>query len=148
MNFRGHARRRPEVALELTSLIDVVFLLLIFFLLTTTFSRPTPTNATEQQDEAVIDVQLPASGSGATPSTQERLTLFLDPQGLIYLDSEAPMAPNELKAHLLDLKAQGKDLVVDLKADKRASHGATVELLDLVKQSGIETVNFVIEKAQ
>lgn len=146
MNFRGQGRRRPEAALELTSLIDVVFLLLIFFLLTTTFARPTPTNASEQQEEAVIDVQLPASGTGATNTAQERLTLFLDPDGLIYLDDQNPMPPNQLKAHLLELKAQGKDLVVDLKADKRASHGATIELLDLVKQSGVETVNFVIEK--
>lgn len=148
MNFHGSARRRPEAALEMTPLIDVVFLLLVFFLLTTTFSQPTPTESTDEPEEAVIDVDLPSASSGNAETSSESLTVYLDPDGRVYLDSDTPLAPNELKATLLQKRDEGTDVIVNLKADKQASHGATMELLDLVKQSGVQTVNFVIEKPQ
>lgn len=148
MNFKGHGRRRPEATLDLTPLIDVVFLLLVFFLLTTTFSQPTPSQSSTPVTEAVIDIQLARAKAGGAQSPAEKLTVFLDEKGLLYLDGEDPIPPNQLKQKLLDLIANGTTPVVDLKADKKASHGAVIELLDMIKESGIETVNIVIEKAE
>ena len=64
MNFKGHDRRRPEATLDLTPLVDVVFLLLIFFLLTMTFSQPTPSQSPTPVTEAVIDIQLARAKAG------------------------------------------------------------------------------------
>ncbi|OIP31093.1 MAG: hypothetical protein AUK47_23240 [Deltaproteobacteria bacterium CG2_30_63_29] len=148
MNFKGHDRRRPEATLDLTPLVDVVFLLLIFFLLTMTFSQPTPSQSPTPVTEAVIDIQLARAKAGGEQSTVEKLTVFLDEKGLLYLDKDEPIPPNQLKQKLLDLIAAGTPPVVDLKADKKATHGAVIELLDMIKESGIETVNIIIEKTE
>jgi biopolymer transport protein ExbD len=147
MNFRDPRKKRPEASLDMTPLIDVVFLLLVFFLLTT-FLRPQPTQESSQQEEAVIDIQFATAASGHAETAAEKVTVFLDTEGLLYLDSDTPVPPNVLKQRLLDLLGAGKQPVVDLKADKRASHGSVIELLDLIKETGVETVNIVIKKSE
>ena len=131
----------------MTPLIDVVFLLLVFFLLTTSFTKPTPSQDAAPIQEAIIDVQLARSASGDDAAETQMLTVFLDDKGLLYVDSETPLAPNQLKQTLLDEVAAGRQSTVNLKADKRASHGAVIEALDLIKEAGIESVNLIIEKA-
>lgn len=146
MNFRDSTQRR-EVNLDLTPLIDVVFLLLVFFLLTTTFTKPTQSREAVEQVEQAIDVKLAKAQSGTSASPGERLTLFLTENGEVVLNNGDRIAPNDLKARLLEM-VEDKDVLVDLKADKRAAHGAVIELLDLVKSAGIEQVNIVIEKQE
>ena len=148
MNFRDPRRRRLDSVLDITPLIDCMFLLLIFFLLSTTFSRPTPAQDAEEDREAVIDVQLARSKSGADDQPAENVDVYLDQQGVLYLDENQPVKPNELKQRLGDVLAKGNKPTVNLRADRRVSHGAVVEALDLVKETGIETVNIVIEKSE
>ena len=148
MNFRDPAKRRPEASLDITPLIDIVFLLLVFFLLTTTFAQPTPSEQSTTESESIIDIQLAEGQSGQAAAPAEKITVFLDDQGMIFLDSDTPIPPNELKAALLEMVKDGETPNVDLKADKKASHGAVIELLDLIKGTGIEQVNIVIQKSE
>ncbi|RMD77862.1 MAG: biopolymer transporter ExbD [Gammaproteobacteria bacterium] len=73
MRFR-RARREEEPAINLTPLIDVVFLLLIFFMVSTTFDRPTH-----------LSISLPRASSEAPPEEREALVLTIDAQGNYYL---------------------------------------------------------------
>ncbi|MDX9723784.1 MAG: biopolymer transporter ExbD [Myxococcota bacterium] len=148
MNFRVERKRRFESVLDITPLIDCMFLLLIFFLLSTTFARPTPSQESEEESEAVIDVQLARSKSGASSEAARSVDVFLDDAGLLYVDGQQPVKPNELKQKLSDLLAAEQPPLVNLRADRRASHGSVVEALDLIKDAGIETVNIVIEKSE
>ena len=149
MNFTDPNVRRPQASLEITPLIDVVFLLLVFFLLTTTFARPTPNQEPVPVRESVIDIQLARAGSGQSVGDVRRLSVYLDADGQLFMGTDEPMAPDELKERLHELMTTAEEQpVIDLKADRRTSHGAVIELLDLVKESGLENVNIVIEDIQ
>ena len=142
MNLNCSARK-SEPNIEITPLIDVVFLLLVFMLLTMTFSQK---NDAETK-EAIIDIQLAKSSTTSTPNPPETLTLLVDEHSSIYRSDE-PMAKTreELKFYLSEKLLSSPDLHVNVKADHRTPHGQVIDALDILKELGIEQVNLVIEK--
>ncbi|MFA5625437.1 MAG: biopolymer transporter ExbD [Bradymonadales bacterium] len=135
-------KNRKSPTLDVTPLVDVVFLLLIFLLLTMTFAAPIP----EVKKEAIIDIELAQSSSASSESQSVALNVFLDAQGQLYIDDEQALPVQELKALLLD-KSHDAQLIVNLKADRRASHGQVIEALDLIKSANIKNLNLVVEKS-
>jgi biopolymer transport protein ExbD len=116
-------KHKRSVILNLTSLIDVLFLLLIFFMVSTTFLS-TP----------AIKLELPKA-SHADAVRQEPVVIFIDPQGAVYLNDK-PVDVALLGAALgARLEAQ-EDKAVVLKADSRVSHGEVVRIMDIVKGAG------------
>ena len=73
MNFQ--TRRKEELELNITPLIDVVFLLLIFFMVSTTFQR-----------ETELSVQLPEAASDETAEVQDVIEIVINPSGRYYLN--------------------------------------------------------------
>jgi biopolymer transport protein ExbD len=130
----------------MTPLIDVVFLLLIFFLITTTFSKPTQSQTTPTDATAQIPIELKEAASGTSSEPSQSLNVTVDGAGDFFLDA-APITPDSLKARIAELKAQGQIPSVNLRADKSAQHGQVIEALDLIRGAGVEQVNFVIKKA-
>jgi biopolymer transport protein ExbD len=124
-----HPRRRGQRALiNITSLIDVMFLLLIFLMVSSTF-----------KDQPAINLVLPRSSSAEdaplTPSI-----LFLTAEGEIYLDARR-YAEEDLGPALRQLRASsGEDRLI-LRADQSSAHGDVVRLIDLVKTSGFTRVS-------
>lgn len=130
-------------ALDITPLIDVVFLLLVFMLLTMTFAQ----NNKSDVEEAVIDIELAKSSTTSTPNPPEALTLLIDENGRIYRP-DAPLANSseELRLYISEKLLHTPDLNVNVKADHRAQHGQVIDALDILKELGIRHVNLVIEK--
>lgn len=122
MRFR-RPRTRKEAAFDLTPLIDVVFLLLIFFMLTTAFT------AIGQG----IKVNLPT-----TTTRQERMersiTISITRDNQIYLGKRRVKKENLVA--LLRKELKGKEGLVIINADKNTLHGKVVEVMDLAKQAG------------
>lgn len=124
-----HPRRRGQRAIiNITSLIDVMFLLLIFLMVSSTF-----------KDQPAINLVLPRSSSAEdaplTPSI-----LFLTAEGEIYLDARRYTA-DDLGPALRQLRASsGEDRLI-LRADQSSAHGDVVRLIDLVKTSGFTRVS-------
>ena len=135
-------KKRYQPTLDITSLVDVVFLLLIFLLLTMSFAAPSRDSEVE---ESIIDVNLAESSSSDGARTSESLTVYLDKAGLLYLDSDEAISAQGLKARLTDLDNK-EDVSVSLKADRSASHGQVIESLDIIKSAGINRVQLVIEQ--
>jgi len=122
MNFA----RRPqeELTLDLTSLIDVVFLLLIFFMVTTTFSA-----------QSGIGVNLPEAAARERPST-EAVSISIKATGTLFLD-EHPVTHDELREQLKALEKQrGAETVVVIRADESVTHGRVVEAMDAARTAG------------
>ena len=82
MNFRSPRSARRTITIELTSMIDVVFLLLIFFLITTTFVRP---------ENKAISVDLPKGVSGASQNDNDRLVVLISDEGEVFLEGDEPL---------------------------------------------------------
>jgi len=111
VNFRQ--LRRPEVSINLTPLIDVVFLLLIFFMVSTSFSELT---------QLVVDLP---EAEGAPASTDTTLLLVVDVAGNMTRDGEpVPNDARGLSAAMGERLSGNTDIPVTLSADHRAVDGA------------------------
>ena len=125
MELRKPRARKRRLILNLTSLIDVLFLLLIFFMISTTFlSQP------------AINLELPAAAN-AELVRQTPIVIHIDESGTVYLNDE-PTALALLEASLKRRLFDSADKAVVLKADSRVSHGSVVQVLDVIKGSGVK----------
>ena len=123
MTFRKRRRSAPEVSL--TSLIDVVLQLLIFFMLSTSFVT-----------QPGIPVNLPKASSKGKTATQENATIVITAENTMFLNNKEARNMQELRDALVTLrKKQTADLVV-VKADERVAHGVVVTVMDIAKTSG------------
>jgi biopolymer transport protein ExbD len=133
MNIRSSGRQK--VTLDLTPLIDVVFLLLIFFMVSTTFDKQTQ-----------LKVALPeASEQAAENQEKDQIDITIDAQGHFYINDE------ELVTHDVDtlMRAMTKvavdrtDMVVLVSSDKQAPFQAAIMVMDAVGQLGLSRLSFV-----
>jgi biopolymer transport protein ExbD len=132
MNLRPH--RRHSVDINLTPLIDVVFLLLIFFMVSTTF-----------KDEARLRIQLPeAQGEDAPAEEPEMIRLVIDRAGRFYVDDQAvtDRRPITLVRALTGALGERKGLPVLIQADANTPHQAVMTALDAASQAGLFRIAF------
>ena len=127
MNFRAQKRGRGLI-LNITSLIDVMFLLVIFFTVTSTF-----------RNQPAITLVLPRSATAAETIDTPAI-LYLSADGRVFLN-DAPVQRTELQVILERMHAGSGDDRMVLRADEKASHGDVVDLIDTIKQSGFTRVS-------
>jgi biopolymer transport protein ExbD len=130
-----HRKKRPRYKLQmpLTSLIDIVFLLLIYFLLTTNFMVAEG-----------INVSLPQAQGGA-PQTQEDITVYVDREGRAFLlDQEVPL--DQLLKRLREMIGGQKERLVIVKADRSVILNKAVRVMDLAKAAGAGKLCLATEK--
>ena len=135
MNFRQ--LRRPEVSINLTPLIDVVFLLLIFFMVSTSFSELT---------QLVVDLP-EAEGSPAT--ADDALLLTVDAVGNMTLNGES--VPNDARGLSAALRQQlsgNTDIPVTLSADAMTPHQYVVTAMDVAAQLNITRLTIATENTR
>lgn len=132
MYFEG--RRRSGRMPNLTPLIDVVFLLLVFFMLTSHFVT-----------EKAINVDLPESGGGRPLDEVRRVEVVMDARGDVTLDGRV-LKGQALEAALTAALQGNKDKVVRLRGDRRASLGNTVGVLDAASKAGADGVEILTEE--
>ena len=124
MNFS--ARRRPELTVDVTPLIDIIFQLVIFFMVSTTF-------VTEQG----IEVDLPRSSSQTVLRERNDIAVKVAADGAIYVDEQA-VSWSELQTQMRTAaQAAGGGMVV-IKADKTVDYGRAVAVLDLARSLGLD----------
>lgn len=137
--IRPSHRRREELAVNLTPLIDVVFLLLIFFMISTTFRK-----------EVDLDVELPKVDQPPTTVDEQRFEVAIDVGGNV-LVNQRTIARNDDAALSVALRAKrsrfpGQPLVIS--ADENAPHGAVVWVMDTASRLGIERVSIAAIQGQ
>lgn len=126
MRFRRLPEEEPR--LGLAPLIDIVFLLLIFFMLTSQFNLV-----------AGIPINLPrVSHSGHKPDGSA-VTLWMKASGVIYLDKQKLTLEEIGPALQRIVKAKGPVGLI-LKADEKVRHGKVVQAIDLAHQAGIASM--------
>lgn len=122
MQFRKQPVVRPSI--DIAPLVDVIFLLVIFFAVTTNFL-----------ETSGLALELPSSSSTASREL-EAVTVFLDARGAIAL-GDAPIAdPAALTVALRSALADRKDKGVVLRADTAIDHGTVVRLMDAIRAAG------------
>lgn len=141
MNF-GINEPEDETAIELTPLIDVVFLLLIFFMISTTFTKETalkinlPSSTGEKQAEQPLSVEVHVGASSEYAIAHQS-------------DGKARALINSNRETLLRALSEFRDqesLLLVIRADKKATHDAVIRVLDVAQELGISNITFATKQ--
>ncbi len=120
--------RREEIDLNLTPLIDVVFLLLIFFMVSTTFEKTSK-----------LKIDLPEASAQATQQANKKIVIGIDVKGRYYIN-ERQLVNTQLKTlkqALIKTAGNDKDMPIVLRADAQTPHQAVVRAMDAASQVGL-----------
>lgn len=120
-------KRRESIIIELSPLIDVVFLLLIFFMVSTRF-----------KDDQGLDLALPSSES-RQEAKSENLTIAVGRDKSLQVDGQA-VALEGLQEQLGTMLGNRESKIVVLKIDKSVDHGTVVAVMDAARLAGAEAI--------
>ncbi len=125
--------RKSQLSMDLAPLIDVVFQLLVFFMLTSSFANP------------AMKLVLPQA-SAAGQMEQENIVITIDRDGQVFLN-DRKMALESLRPALQKLLAAREDQSVHVKGDQQMPYKFFIQVMDLAKQAGATQVNIVYQQS-
>ena len=131
MNLRPRQQEEPD--LNLTSLIDVVLLLLIFFMVSTTFV-----------DESRLKIQLPQAGVEKAPEQETQpIEVAVTASGEFRVEGKTLLntSPATLSAAVAKVAGPRRDMPITIRADARATHQSVVTAMDVAGQLGFVNIN-------
>jgi biopolymer transport protein ExbD len=122
-------RRRRAPSIIIVSLVDILTILLIFFVVSTTFKK----------DQPEVQINLPESQTATNaPSAQEHAIVSVDENDEVRLDGR-PLPVEELQQAVTELAGQRKSSLA-LQADKKASFGTIIKVMDALKLAGVKNL--------
>lgn len=135
MNLRQSPGDDPEV--NLTPLIDVVFILLIFFMVSTTF-----------QKESEINIELPEASGEPLEERKDQLEIIIDANGHYFIDEQQVVNTElvTLKKAIQKFLGEQRDLPVVIRADRTTPYEAVIRAMDATAQLGL--VNMSLATSQ
>jgi len=137
VRLRSSKEQEPEI--NLTSLIDVVFLLLIFFMVSTTFER-----------QAALRIDLPeASTLEQQPADPHKIELVIDRNGRMFVNDRELVddRPATIRAAFVEVAGTERDLPVVIRADADTPHHFVVTAMDVTGQLGFTRLSIATERA-
>jgi len=140
MNFRR--KKREKIDITLISMIDVLFVLLLFFVVSTTFNRHTE-----------VKIKLPEADGAKAEQYPKTVTLTIDADGTYYLDGNDGL-PHKLvnqqletlKQELVKLAEQSKDQPFIINADGKTPHQAVITALEAASDTGFSHITFAAQQ--
>jgi len=127
MKFAVRKRRAPSIII--VSLVDILTILLIFFVVSTTFKK----------DQPEVQINLPESKTSTSkPAEIEHAVVSVDAEDALKLDGKA-IAVDELQTAIEHLTPARRSTLV-LKADEKASFGIIVKVMDALKLAGVKNL--------
>ena len=132
MSFLRKSSEEPRI--DLTPMVDVVFLLLIFFMISTTFV-----------ESPGISIKLPEASSQSVEREPQELKIYLSRDGdVYYLDRKISI--NDYKKLLAEHRSNADTTTILLLADQESRHGKVVTLMDLARDSGFVKLAIATEQ--
>ena len=135
MNLQPGDNDEPDI--NLTPLIDVVFLLLIFFMVSTTFEH-----------QSSIRIDLPEASAEPISPEQESLEIIIDMQGRYFIGDQQVVntTPKTLRSAISREIEDGKTPTVIIRADAKTPHQAVITALDVASQLGLTHISLATSK--
>jgi biopolymer transport protein ExbD len=135
MNLRPKKEEEPDITL--TPLIDVVFLMLIFFMVSTTFEK-----------ESVVKIDLPTASSQEDPARQEVVEVTVNAAGEYYINRARVLNrdPKTLKAAIIKHAGTDNERPFIIRADAKAPHQSVVTVMDVAGQLGFSRLSIPTER--
>jgi len=123
-----------DVGISLISLIDVIFLLLIFFMVTTTLIDPSKT----------LDLKLPEAKAASPENKSIPVTIELGASGAMMLNGK-PVKLQMLESRLTALAKESKKKTAIVRADRRLDYGQVVKVLGICRASGFYDIGIAVK---
>ncbi|TDY02944.1 ExbD/TolR family protein [Thiohalophilus thiocyanatoxydans] len=135
MILRHDRNKEPE--LNITPLIDVVFLLLIFFMVSTTFEK-----------ESEISIELPEAAGEKSEDERFTIEVTIDGEGHYFINEKRTRDEqlSTLKKALRDVRADHEDPRLILSADRNTPHQAVIRAMDAARQIGLVNLTFATKQ--
>ena len=133
MNFRGATRDEPEI--NLIPFIDVLLVILIFLMLTTTYSK-----FTEMQ------LRLPVADTEAQRNHPRETIVAVSADGR-YMVNKVPVAGRDVTELAQALAGAGADSVLIISADANASHQAVITVMEAARRAGLVHITFATQSS-
>ena len=135
MNFRPNPKR--DIELDITPLIDVVFLLLIFFMVSTTFER-----------ESEINITLPEASKELPQAKPDAINIAIDAQSHIYINDRELVNTQmtTIKQAIYDALGNLPDAPIIISADANTPHQMVVKVMDASRQLNLVRITFATRK--
>jgi len=127
--LRTSRNRLSQPSIMIAPLVDLIFTLLIFFMLVSTYITPS------------IKIELPRSISGQT-AEKRAVTIIITRAGDLFFEGK-PLTESELRARILELDAE-KIVGVRIRADKNVSLQTVVSIIDIVRESRVKSVELEV----
>ncbi|MBU2648848.1 biopolymer transporter ExbD [bacterium] len=134
MQFRK--KKTTPLSIDITPLIDVVFLLLIFFMISTTFINVTG-----------IQIELPTTVSKPSPSKQKSLEITITAQQQFFFNGQ-PIKQIQLQQALVKAKESSGQTDLIIRADGRVQHKVVVFVMDTAKRAGVQKFSIATRKVE
>lgn len=133
MSAKRHLPAQDETELDMTPMLDIVFIMLIFFIVTTSFVK-----------ESGVSVSTPQA---QTASQQENTNIFIaiTAQGEVWIDRR-PVDPRSVRAIVARLHADSPEGSVIIQSDELAATGILVDVMDQVRLAGVEGIAIAADK--
>ena len=135
MNFgRGRSREEPEI--NLIPMIDVLLVILIFLMITTTYSK-----------YAGLEINLPTADAAATPEQPNEINVTVSAGGDILVD-RAPIGGRDVDSIVNALRrATGdrKEPLVVINADAKATHQSVIDVMQAAQRAGLPRISFATQ---
>ena len=125
-------KRREAITPDLTPLIDVVFILLIFFIVSTVFKK----------EELALMLSLPASSAKEAKIELKQINIELSPDKLAYLGKEITF--NKLDDKLSKIKKKEKPVIVRI--DKTVQYSRVIKILDLLQKYSLNNLALITKE--
>ena len=136
MNFRNRVREEPEI--NLIPFIDVLLVVLIFLMLSTTYSKFTE-----------LQLKLPVSNSDAQRDYPKEVLVTVNAEGS-YTINRIPVPDSSLEAlsaALLEAAKAGKESVIIINADASAKHQSVITVMEAARRSGLSQITFATQSS-
>ena len=130
---RKKAREEEEAEINITPMLDVVFIMLIFFIVTASFVK-----------EAGIDVNRPDAAT-AEKKTKGNILVAITENGQIWIDKRQ-VDPRALRANIERLHAENPQGAVVIQADKNSKNGLLVQVMDSARLAGVFNVSIAAQE--
>lgn len=130
---RKRIREEEDAAVDMTPMLDIVFIMLIFFIVTTSFIK-----------EAGIEVNKPKAAN-QTRQKSANIFIAIRDTGEIWLDKRR-VDVERVAANIEKLLAEQPSEVVIVQADKNAKHGVVVKVMDAIKEAGIDKISIAASR--
>ncbi|MCC4225991.1 biopolymer transporter ExbD [Vibrio campbellii] len=128
MKRRYSNNSSDEAAIDMTPMLDIVFIMLIFFIVTTSFVK-----------EAGLEVNRPTASSAQTVK-KGNIMVAIGAAGDVWVDKRR-IEVDAVRANIERLRAESPDGAVVIQADTEANAGVVVKVMDQIKMAGVESIS-------